>query len=458
MKRQYFGTDGVRGVANAKLTPELAFQLGAGAAQWMRENGEDPVVVIGRDTRRSGPMLEAALSAGFAAYGVDVDLLGIAPTPLVSYATRTGRARMGIVVSASHNPAPDNGIKFMGHDGRKLPDETEFRIEQLMTATAERPTGAGVGLIAPAAALTEAYLEFLMAQLPERLDGMRVVVDGANGAAYELGPEVLRRLGAEVIAINVDPADGMTINATGGATKPKVVQAATADAQAHVGVAFDGDADRVIFSDGNGNLINGDRTIALWAAHEHAQGQLNPPIVVGTVMSNGGVESYLTGLGIQFERTDVGDKYVAQRLLSTGARVGGEQSGHIIFPAYGPTGDGLTTMLQVLRVLRVSGRTASEVYQDFDNRPQCLVNIRVDSKEGLAELIADELSTAVEKAGENGRINVRPSGTSPLIRVMVEAESFALRDEIAAGLVTVITAGLGGHVEETVDLTYALGD
>ncbi|MDX2064167.1 MAG: phosphoglucosamine mutase [Fimbriimonadaceae bacterium] len=458
MKRQYFGTDGVRGVANAKLTPELAFQLGAGAAQWMRENGEAPVVVIGRDTRRSGPMLEAALSAGFAAYGVDVDLLGIAPTPLVSYATRTGRARMGIVVSASHNPAPDNGIKFMGHDGRKLPDETEFRIEQLMSETANRPTGVGVGLIAPADELTEAYLEFLMAQVPERLDGMRVVVDGANGAAYQLGPEVLRRLGAEVIAINVDPADGMAINATGGATKPKVVQAATAEAKAHIGVAFDGDADRVIFSDGDGNLINGDRTIALWAAHEHAHGQLKPPVVVGTVMSNGGVEAYLTGLGIQFERTNVGDKYVAQRLESTGSRVGGEQSGHIIFPAYGPTGDGLTTMLQVLRVLRVSGRTAAEVYRDFDNWPQLLVNIAVESKDGWEALLAEDLAAAETRLAGRGRVNVRPSGTSPLLRVMVEADDAVLRDEIADSLTARLVDGLRGHVEGRIDLTHDLGD
>jgi phosphoglucosamine mutase len=457
LSRKYFGTDGIRGVANAKLTPELALSLGQAAGRWLLDNGQVPRVVIGRDTRKSGTMLGAALAAGFCSVGIEVVTLGVAPTPAIAFVARTGEFGMGAIVSASHNPAPDNGIKFVGHDGRKLPDEVELAIEGLMAARDDRPTGAAVGSIVPDRSGLDGYLDLLISVVPERLDGMIVALDAAHGAGCELGPEALRRLGAQVILTGAEP-DGMNINAEGGATKPETIQNLTRESGAYVGAAFDGDADRVVFSDDQGRLINGDRTIGIWAAHYQQSGELDPPVVVGTVMSNGGFEAYVTGLGISLERTPVGDKYVAQKIAQTGALVGGEQSGHIIFPRRGPTGDGLVTMLEFLRVLKREGRKSSDFTNDYEPWPQLMVNVAVDSTEGWKEKIGKELAEGEAKLAGRGRIVVRPSGTQPVIRVMVEADEYALRDEVADALVGALERELAGVVHGRVDLTHALGD
>jgi phosphoglucosamine mutase len=457
VSRKLFGTDGVRGVANEKLTPELAMSLGRAAGKWLLETGGVRRAVVGQDTRRSGPMLAAALSAGLAGEGIDVVLLDVAPTPAIAFVARTGDFGLGAIVSASHNPAPDNGIKFVGHDGRKLPDEVEARMEALLEEPPGRPTGVGVGSISSDRAPLGDYLELLVSVVPERLEGMKVAVDASHGAGFELGPDALRRLGAEVILMGAQP-DGVNINAEGGATKPQTIQEFTLSRGAHVGVAFDGDADRAVFSDERGRLINGDRTIGIWAAHYQASGELNPPTVVGTVMSNGGFASYMDSRGIQLERTPVGDKYVAQRIDATGALVGGEQSGHIIFPRRGPTGDGLVTMLELLRVLKREGRPASAFYDDYEPWPQLLVNVGVASTEGWKEKVALEMEQGERELQGRGRLLVRPSGTQPMIRVMVEADEYELRDRVAERIVAAMERELAGHVHGKVDLTHALGD
>lgn len=457
MARQHFGTDGIRGVANRKLTPELAFSLGQAAGRWLVKTGHPRRAVLGRDTRQSGTMLEAALAAGLCSVGIDVVSLGVAPTPAIAFVARTGDYGLGGIVSASHNPAPDNGIKFVGHDGRKLPDAEEEVIESLMGLEDERPTGGDVGTYLAHRDELTGYLDLLESVVPERLEGMRVAVDAAHGAAYELGPEILHRLGADVVLMGASP-DGMNINAEGGATKPQTIQDFTKGAGAAIGVAFDGDADRAVFSDEQGRLINGDRTIGIWAAHYQQRGELEPATVVGTVMSNGGFESYMTSRGIVLERTPVGDKYVAQRIDATGALIGGEQSGHIIFPRRGPTGDGLMTMLELLRVLKVEGRPASAFYDDYQPWPQIMINMAVASKDGWEEKIRAEIEEGEAELGDNGRVLVRPSGTQPVIRVMVEASEYDLRDRVADRIVAAMERELGGHVEGRVDLTYALGD
>lgn len=457
MSRKHFGTDGVRGVANKKLTPELAFSLGQAAGRWLAETGHPLRAVLGRDTRKSGSMLEAALAAGLCSVGVEVVSLGIAPTPAIAFVARTGDYGLGGIVSASHNPAPDNGIKFVGHDGRKLPDAVELTIEGLMSAPEDRPTGAAVGAYSFDRSELSGYMEMLEEIVPERLEGMRVAVDAAHGAGYELGIEILHRLGADVVTMGTSP-DGVNINAEGGATKPQTIQDFTKGSHAHVGVAFDGDADRAVFSDEQGRLINGDRTIGIWAAHYQGTGELTPPVVVGTVMSNGGFETYMTSRGITLERTPVGDKYVAQRITDTGAHVGGEQSGHIIFPRRGPTGDGLATMLELLRVLKVEGRPASAFYDDYEPWPQVMINVAVASKDGWEEKVRPEMEEGEAEIAGHGRILVRPSGTQPVIRVMVEADDYGLRDRVADRIVAAMERELGGHAEGRVDLTYALGD
>lgn len=456
MSRKHFGTDGIRGVANAKLTPELAFQLGQTAGRWLIANGQTPRVVVGRDTRRSGPMLGAALASGFCSVGVDVTVLGVAPTPAVVYVARTGDYGMGIIISASHNPAPDNGIKLVGHDGRKLSDETELEIEGYFDQPiGSRPVGGEVGTLVSSREEIEGYLDFLETIVPERLDGMKVAVDGANGAAYELGPAILARLGAQVSLTGVSP-DGMNINDECGATKPDHIQSFTVGGGSEIGVAFDGDADRAVFSDEQGRLINGDRTIGMWAQHHRAE----PPVVVGTIMSNGGFEAFMARNGFSLERTPVGDKYVAQRIASSGARIGGEQSGHIIFPERQPTGDGLVTMLEVLRVLKQSGRAASSFVDDYEPWPQVLINVEVADRATWGEPAAVQAALAAAESSLNGRgrVNVRASGTQPMIRVMVEADEYGLRDQVAESILAALTEHSGAKVYSRVDLTHALGD
>jgi phosphoglucosamine mutase len=457
LSRKFFGTDGVRGIANTKLLPEFAFSLGQAAAIWAKTRSPGSRVALGADTRRSGGMLSAALSAGICSTGYDVLDLGIVPTPVVSYAVRKGDFCLGAVISASHNPAPDNGIKFVGGDGRKLPDEAEEEIESLLNQTFTRPWAEGVGQIEHGQDPVEGYLLQLESVLPEGLAGMSIAMDCAHGAAYKLAPELLRRLGANVLLTGVAP-DGMNINAEGGATKPETICDFTRQSGSEIGVAFDGDADRVIFSDSHGRLINGDRTMGIWAVERKRRAQLDPPAVVGTVMSNGGFETYLKGHGITLERAAVGDKYVVQRMEATGAKIGGEQSGHIIFPEQGPTGDGLATMMQILEVMRNSNLSSSQIYEAYDSWPQLLVNIGVESSSGWQERLSDELAEAARLLDGQGRFSVRPSGTQPMIRVMVEATHYPLRDEVANLLTDSIVSKLGGHIHGRVDLTHALGD
>lgn len=461
-----FGTDGKRGIANLDdiekgLTPELAFQIGQAAGVWLRESDASNKVVMGRDTRRSGPMLGAALAAGFCSAGIDVTPMGIAPTGAVSYLARTGGFGIGAVISASHNPAPDNGIKLMTSAGTKIPAEVERWIEENVgVGVSDRPTGKDVGFLSPTPRDGFAgYLDWLESMVPERLEGMTVVVDGAHGAAFRLGPEIFRRLGATVISIG-DAPDGTNINEEGGATKPHTIQQLTKDTGADLGVAFDGDADRAVFSDRQGRLINGDRMMGIWAAHWKQGGELDPSLVVGTVMSNGGFESYLKTMGVELVRTDVGDKYVSAELTKRGGRIGGEQSGHIVFPEHGPTGDGLVTAIELARVLKREGRTADSFVDDFENWPQVLVNVMVDRKDGWDghSSIVEALANASSKLEGRGRVNVRASGTQPMLRIMVEADDEGVRDTVCNSLVAVVTDALGGAVSSRVDLTHALGD
>lgn len=456
MKTPKFGTDGVRAIANSELTPEFALQIGLAAGRWLAAQDLPHRVVIGRDTRRSGTLLGSALSAGLASAGVDVVDMGVVPTPAVSFAARTGDFGLGVVISASHNPAPDNGIKLLGANGGKLLDDAEGKIIAFVGQPFEdRPVGAAVGSISEDSSLKDAYLDFLISLVPERLDGMKVAVDAANGAAYELGVEVLMRLGVETMSFGDGP-DGMNINAEGGATKPEFIQDICAQRGADVGIAFDGDADRAVFSDGQGRLVNGDRTIAIWAAHWKPE----PAVVIGTVMSNTGFENYMVENGIRVERAKVGDKYVAELMAKTGAKIGGEQSGHIIFPHNGPTGDGLATALELLRVLVREGKTLAEMYDRFENWPQLLVNVEVADRAtwDAPDTVKESLRQADQMIDGSGRLNVRASGTQPMVRVMVESSDEALCEAVADKVVGTLIRESGGKVYSRVDLAHALGD
>lgn len=452
-----FGTDGVRGRANTELTADFALKLGAAAGTWVRANGGTRVV-IGRDTRRSGSMLGAALSAGFCSAGVDVVTLGVAPTPLVSFAARSGGFSLGSVVSASHNPSQDNGIKFLGPDGGKLSTEQEREIESIFERSGCR-VDSTIGMISPSQAWHGKYRSWLASFLPGGLAGTRVAIDCANGAAYDVAIQLLTDLGAEVVSIGNEP-DGDNINRECGATFPQVVAECTVTNSAALGIAFDGDADRCVFSDEKGSLVNGDRFMAHWAIDAQARGELVPSVVVGTVMSNLGFESALRSHGIAFERTPVGDRNVAERMRELGAKIGGEQSGHIIFGELAPTGDGLLTMVQMLAILKRSNKPCSELPPLFDNWPQAMVNIMVDRKDGWDEI--PEINRAIRAAEEatrgTGRVVVRASGTQPMIRVMVEAREAVLRDQVLESVVESIETQLSGKAGRRIELTNALGD
>lgn len=456
MSRKLFGTDGIRGVANRDLTPELALSLGAAVGRRLRGAALPMRVLLGRDTRRSGPMLASAFSAGACSSGCDVVDLGVIPTGAISYLVRKGGFGLGAVISASHNPAPDNGIKLIATDGRKLAENEERWLEANLDPPTDRPLGGDLGSVGTGEEEVEDYLDMLEAILPGGLDGMRIAVDGAHGAAHRLATDILGRLGADVHAVGISP-DGMNINAEGGATKPQIIQDLTIQTKSHVGLSFDGDADRVVFSDEKGRLINGDRTMAIWCL---GQAILEPPVVVGTVMSNGGFEQFLTARGINLERTAVGDKYVSARMTELGAKLGGEQSGHLIFADRGVTGDGLITALEFLRVVQSRNRPVSELFDAYEAWPQVLVNVTVSSREDFLSCRAfDELLAISEsKLKGLGRVNVRPSGTQPMIRVMVEAEEAQLRDAVASELVGFLERELQGSVYSRVDLTHSLGE
>ncbi|MDI6631115.1 MAG: phosphoglucosamine mutase [Thermoanaerobacteraceae bacterium] len=446
-----FGTDGVRGVANSELGPELAFKLGRAAAHVLSRRTGAKEIVVGRDTRASGEMLEAALVAGMLSTGVNALLLGILPTPAVAYLSRALGAAGGVVISASHNPAPDNGIKFFGGDGYKLPDAVEEEIEGLvlggMTGIPS-PVGAGIGRVLPVADAGDRYLAHVARVGPEELRGLRIAVDCAHGAAYELAPRILSMLGAVVIPVGTEP-DGFNINNGCGSTKPHALQELVFATGADLGLAFDGDADRLIAVDEKGKIVNGDAIILACARYLKARDELPGDTVVVTVMSNLGLHRALAASGIKTVVSRVGDRYVLEEMLRTGARLGGEQSGHVIFLDHNTTGDGIITALKLLRVMRETGKSLGELAAELEYYPQLLENVRVRSKERVLKspLLARVVQEQEARLGSEGRVLVRASGTEPLIRVMVEARDPEVTLGVVKELVAVIQAIEGGEAE-----------
>ena len=419
-----FGTDGVRGLVNEFLTPELAYHLGRAAASYFGQSVDRPTFLIGRDTRISGGMLENALASGICAIGGDVIILGEAPTPAIAYLVRQKQCTAGVVISASHNPYPDNGIKFFDGNGFKLPDAVEDEIEKLCTASADdglpRPTKGDIGQIFHHQDWVEEYVNFVVST-SDTLTGLKVVYDGAHGAASYVGPKILRQLGAEVVAINVEPT-GTNINDNAGSTHLEGLQEAVLREGAQVGIANDGDADRCLMVDEKGQVLDGDQIMLLCGLHLKEQGKLKENMIVGTVMSNIGFHKAAKELGMQTCSTAVGDRYVLEKMLADGYSIGGEQSGHVIFLDYNSTGDGLLTAVQTLSIMKEKGKSLSELAGLMTKYPQLLVNVRVLTKAGWETntAIQDVIREAEEELGSNGRILVRPSGTEPLIRVMAE--------------------------------------
>ena len=429
-----FGTDGVRGLVNEFLTPELAYHLGRAAASYFGQSVDRPTFLIGRDTRISGGMLENALASGICAVGGDVIILGEAPTPAIAYLVRQKGCTAGVVISASHNPYPDNGIKFFDGNGFKLPDAVEDEIEKLCTASADdclpRPTKGDIGQIFYHQDWVEEYVNFVVST-SDTLTGLKVVYDGAHGAASYVGPKILRQLGAEVVAINVTPT-GTNINDNAGSTHLEGLQEAVLREGAQVGIANDGDADRCLMVDEKGQVLDGDQIMLLCGLHLKEQGKLKENMIVGTVMSNIGFHKAAKELGMQTCSTAVGDRYVLEKMLADGYSIGGEQSGHVIFLDYNSTGDGLLTAVQTLSIMKEKGKSLSELAGLMTKYPQLLVNVRVLTKAGWETntAIQDVIREAEEELGSNGRILVRPSGTEPLIRVMAEGPDQDQLDEL----------------------------
>ncbi|MDP9435369.1 MAG: phosphoglucosamine mutase, partial [Actinomycetota bacterium] len=413
-----FGTDGVRGLANGELlTPTLALQLATSAAAELGGG----TVVIGRDTRPSGPMLEAASAAGFTSMGVDVRLLGVVPTPAVAFACATGVADVGLMISASHNPMPDNGLKLFGRGGQKLPDAVEDAIEAGLTASRALATGADLGGVT-AYDVLPAYTEHLLSILEAPLAGLRVVVDCAQGSASAVAPEVYRRAGAEVVAIHAD-GDGTRINDGSGATHLADLQAAVVEHGADLGIAHDGDADRCLAVDASGAVVDGDRILAVCGLGLQQRGLLGTCTVVATVMSNLGFVNAMRDAGIEVLQTAVGDRYVLEAMRAGGHALGGEQSGHVVFLDHATTGDGLLTGLGLLGRVAATGRSLARLASVVTVLPQVLVNVRADRSRATAPEVADAVAKEEAALGATGRVLLRPSGTEPLVRVMVEAPS-----------------------------------
>ena len=440
-----FGTDGVRGEANVSLTPELAYRLGRAATIYFgRDTEEQPLILIGRDTRLSGEMFEAALTAGICSAGGRAMLAGVIPTPAIAYLARRHKAKAGIVISASHNPFHDNGIKFFGGDGYKLPDAVEDELEGIVHQLENddnlaRPTGDKIGHIEYRTDLLNQYIEFVISTCQERFDGMKVVLDCANGAAYEVMPKVLRELGAKVKVIHALP-NGVNINDNCGSTHLESLQKAVVENNADFGIAHDGDADRCLCVDEKGQVIDGDHILVMCAQDMIKKGTLPHNTVVSTVMANIGFHKAIKEAGGRVEVTQVGDRYVLENMLKSGYKIGGEQSGHIIFTDYSTTGDGPITALQVLASLKRSGRKASELTALMTTYPQLLVNVRVASKEGWEnnKTIAEAIAKGEAELGSDGRILVRPSGTEPLIRVMAEGPDQAQLETICNAIADVV--------------------
>lgn len=443
--RKLFGTDGIRGKANAApMDAATALRLGQAAGSYFNRGNHRHRVVIGKDTRLSGYMLEPALTAGFIGAGMDVVLVGPLPTPAIALLTRSLRADLGVMISASHNPYEDNGIKLFGPDGLKLTDDQEAEIEALMAGdlAASLVPPARLGRASRLEDAPGRYIEAAKASFPrgQTLDGLRIVVDCAHGAGYRVAPTVLWELGAEVIPIGVAP-DGFNINKAVGSTAPAALAIMVRERQAHLGIALDGDADRLVLVDEAGQVIDGDQILALIARSWHAQGRLTGGAVVATVMSNMGLERFLAARGLGLLRTAVGDRYVGEKMREAGCNLGGEQSGHMIMPEFGTTGDGLIAALQVLSVLVEEKRPASEVLRCFAPLPQRLVNVRYAGASPLGKPVVAQAIAAEEAAlGARGRVLIRPSGTEPVIRVMAEAEEETLVEGVVGRLADLIKA------------------
>jgi phosphoglucosamine mutase len=444
MVRKYFGTDGIRGRANGAITAELALKVGMAAGLVFHRGDYRHRVIIGKDTRLSGYMIENALVAGFTAVGMDVLQTGPLPTPAVAMLTRSMRCDLGVMISASHNPFDDNGIKFFGPDGFKLSDEIEDEIEKLVDADLAKRFAKpeALGRAKRIDGAHDRYVEFAKRTLPRNLsfEGLRVVVDCANGAAYRVAPEALWELGAEVFPIGIDP-NGFNINRECGSTAPEALCAKVREMRADIGIALDGDADRVVIADEKGHLVDGDQIMALIAESFKEDGKLAKPAIVGTVMSNLGLERHLVSIGLELIRTKVGDRYVLEAMRDEGYNVGGEQSGHIILSDYTTTGDGFVAALQVLAVVKKSGKPVSEACHRFEPLPQVLKNVRYKSGKPLEDAkVKTAIASAEKKLDGQGRLVIRPSGTEPVIRVMGEGDDRELVEAAVDHVVEALAA------------------
>jgi phosphoglucosamine mutase len=450
MTKTMFGTDGIRGKANlAPMNSETALRLGRACAFLFRDGAHRHRVLIGKDTRLSGYMLESALTSGICSMGVDVVLVGPLPTPGIAFMTRSLRADAGVVISASHNPFEDNGIKFFSREGFKLPDRLENEIEDLVLSGRidhVRPTADAIGKAFRVDDAVGRYVEFAKNTFPRdlTLDGFKIVVDCANGAAYKVSPEILRELGAEVIVLNAQP-DGRNINRDCGSVHPEVVQLAVRRAGAHVGLTHDGDADRVLLADERGRLVDGDQILAICALDQQERGLLAGGGVVGTVMSNYGLELALSRAGLALVRTAVGDRYVVEEMLRGGYTLGGEQSGHVVFLEQQTTGDGIVTALQVLAAMKRSGRSLSRLAAVMPRFPQVLINVPAARRGAVEEVpgIRAALEKAEAKLRGRGRVLVRPSGTEPKVRVMVEGKDRQETESLARMIARAVERALG---------------
>ena len=440
-----FGTDGVRGEANTVLTPEMAYRLGRAATlHFGKDAAAQPVILIGRDTRLSGQLFEAALAAGICSAGGKAVLAGIIPTPAIAYLAKKLQMQAGIVISASHNPFHDNGIKFFGGDGYKLPDAVEDELEALVHQmegqdTLYRALGDAIGTLEYHHDLINSYIDFVLSTVQTRFDGMHIVLDCANGAAYEAMPKILRTLGARVTVLHAEPT-GININADCGSTHLQSLQQAVRAEKADFGIAHDGDADRCLCVDEMGEVIDGDHILVMCALERMRQGHLKDNTVVTTVMANIGFHKAIQKAGGRVEVTQVGDRYVLENMLANGYQLGGEQSGHIIFPDFSTTGDGLITALQVLSSVKNSGKKPSELSALMKSYPQLLLNVKVATKDGWEQNTS--IQAAIDKGnaelGDNGRILVRPSGTEPLIRVMAEGPDQQQLERICQAIAAVV--------------------
>ena len=444
MVRKYFGTDGIRGRANGVITPELALKVGQATGIVFRRAGEDRHrVVIGKDTRLSGYMIETALIAGFTSVGMDVLQLGPMPTPAVAMLTRSMRADLGVMISASHNPFDDNGIKLFGPDGYKLSDEVERRIESLIDSdmTKRLAKSRELGRAKRIDGVHDRYIEFAKRTLPRNLslEGLRVVIDCAQGAGYRVAPAALWELGADVIAIGIEP-DGFNINLDCGSTAPDALCRKVREMRADIGIALDGDGDRVVIADEQGHLVDGDQLLAVIAESWRDDGLLTQPGIVATVMSNLGLERHLQSLQLSLVRTPVGDRYVLEHMREHGYNVGGEPSGHIILSDYTTTGDGFVAALQVLAVVKKQNKPVSQVCHRFTPLPQVLKNVRYRSGKPLENAeVRSAIEDAEQRLNGHGRLVIRPSGTEPVIRVMGEGDDKALVEEIVDNIVDALT-------------------